>query len=75
MARPVRRKGSESRSPWRIVRNPSEYLRDISAPNGVVTRQLIETAVNANVLNRHLTARAADMEVIIDGRREDGALA
>jgi len=75
IAHPVRRKSRESRSPWRVVRNPSEHLRDITAPNWVVAGQLIETTVNANVLNRHLTARATNMVVVIHGRREDWALA
>ena len=75
IAHPVRRESRECRSPWRIVRNPSEHLRDTTAPNRVVTRQLIETTVNADVLNRHLTARATNIEVVIDGRREDWALA
>ena len=75
MLHPVRRKGRVRRSKRWIVRNPSEHFRDIPAPNWVVTGQLRETAVNADILNRHLTLRATNMEVIVNGRREDWALA
>ena len=75
MLHPVGRKGRVRRPKRRFVRNPREHLRDIPAPNWVVAGQLRETAVNADVLNRHLALRPANMEVVIDGRREDWALA
>jgi len=75
MLHPVRRESSVRRSPWWIVRNASEHLRDITAPDWVVAGQLRETAIDADVLHRHLTVRAANMEVVIDGRLEDWTLA
>jgi len=75
MLHPVRRKSRVRRPPRRIVGNASGHFLDITAPNWVVAGQLIETTVNANVLHGHLTVRATNMVVIINGRREDWALA
>ena len=75
MLYPVRRKGSEGRSIRRIVGNSSEHFRDITAPKWVVTRKLLETTVNADVLDRHLIVRATGTGIpIIYGRLEEWAI-
>jgi len=75
MFHPAVRKGRERRSPWRGVGNPSKDFRDAAAPNGVVARELIETTIDANVLDGHHAVGATDAEYIISGRLEDWALA
>ena len=71
MVHPVRRKGGVGRSKRRLIGNTSEYFRDITAPNRVVAGQLRETAVNADILNRYVTLRAAKMVVRIHSRVEN----
>src|SRR5258706_1603495 len=71
---PVRRKSSERRSIRTVIRNSSEHLRDIPAPNWVVPRQLLERAVKADVLDRYLTLRATKTAVKIPERIEDWAI-
>ena len=73
MFHPALRKTRVRRSVWRGVGNTSELFRDAAAPNRVVARQLIETTVDANILNRHQAVGATNIERLTHRCLEDRA--
>jgi len=63
MVHPARRQSRDSRSKWRDVdRFSGLFLRDAAAPNLVVAWELIDTAIEADVLDRQLGSGATDVE-------------
>ena len=71
MIHPAVRKSRDTRSPWRIVGNSSELFRDVAAPYGVVAWELIETTINADVLDGQLGNGVTDVEHFTSVRLED----
>ena len=74
MFHPAWRKSRVRGSPWRVVGNPSGHFRNVTAPKWVVAGQLIETAIDANILNRHQAIGATNTVIITLRLLEDWAV-
>ena len=73
MILPAVRKDRDSRSKWRLVRNPSRLFWDAAAPWCVVTRDLIKASIDADVLDGQLASGATDVGYITSELLEDWA--